>query len=70
MDRNQLWKDARPAMLIALAMAVLQIVTGLITYQQSTQLVRESKFVAAAHLANGLVAAIADLVVLKDYAAI
>ncbi len=70
MDRNQLWKDARPAMLIALAMALLQIVTGLITYQQSTQLVRESKFVAAANLANGLVAAIADLVVLKDYAAI
>jgi signal transduction histidine kinase len=69
-DRNQLWKDARPAMLIALAMALLQIVTGLITYQQSTQLVRESKFVAAANLANGLVAAIADLVVLKDYAAI
>ena len=70
LDRHQIWKDARPALLIALALALLQIATGWITYQQSTQLVRDTKFSSAANLANGLVAAIADLVVLKDYAAI
>ena len=69
LDRQN-WKDARPALLIALALALLQIATGWITYQQSTQLVRDTKFSSAASLANGLVAAIADLVVLKDYAAI
>ncbi|NBX55563.1 MAG: hypothetical protein EBQ82_07530 [Betaproteobacteria bacterium] len=57
-------------MLIALALALLQIVTGLVAYHQSTQLLRETKFSTAANLANGLVTAIADLVVLKDYAAI
>ena len=56
--------------LIALALALLQIATGWITYQQSTNLVRESKFSAAANLANGLVAAISDALVVKDYAAI
>jgi len=70
LDRHQVWKDARPALLIALALALLQMATGWITYQQSTQLVRDTKFSSAANLANGLVAAIADLVVLKDYAAI
>jgi len=70
LDRQKSWKDARPALLIALALALLQIATGWITYQQSTQLVRDTKFSSAASLANGLVAAIADLVVLKDYAAI
>ena len=70
LDRQKSWKDARPALLIALALALLQIATGWITYQQSTQLVRDTKFLSAASLANGLVAAIADLVVLKDYAAI
>ena len=70
LDRQKNWKDARPALLIALALALLQIATGWITYQQSTQLVRDTKFSSAASLANGLVAAIADLVVLKDYAAI
>ena len=69
LDRQN-WKDARPALLIALALALLQIATGWVTYQQSTQLVRDTKFSSAASLANGLVAAIADLVVLKDYAAI
>ena len=69
LDRQN-WKDARPALLIALALALLQIATGWITYQQSTQMVRDTKFSSAASLANGLVAAIADLVVLKDYAAI
>ena len=70
LDRQKNWKDAKPALLIALALALLQIATGWITYQQSTQLVRDTKFSSAASLANGLVAAIADLVVLKDYAAI
>jgi hypothetical protein len=70
LDRHQVWKDARPALLIALALALLQMATGWITYQQSTQLVRDTKFSSAANLANGLVAAIVDLVVLKDYAAI
>ncbi len=70
LDRQKSWKDARPALLIALALALLQIATGWITYQQSTQMVRDTKFSSAASLANGLVAAIADLVVLKDYAAI
>ena len=70
LDRNNTWRNARPALLIALALALLQLVTGWVTYQQSTQLVRETKFSSAASLANGLVAAIADLVVLKDYAAI
>ena len=36
LDRQN-WKDARPALLIALALALLQIATGWITYQQSTR---------------------------------
>ena len=69
-ERINHWKDIRPALLIVLALAVVQIATGWITYQQSTNLVRESKFSAAANLANGLVAAISDALVVKDYAAI
>ena len=53
LDRQN-WKDARPALLIALALALLQIATGWVTYQQSTQLVRDTKFSSAASLANGL----------------
>jgi len=69
-ERINHWRDIRPALLIVLALAVVQIATGWITYQQSTNLVRESKFSAAANLANGLVAAISDALVVKDYAAI
>ena len=64
------WKSLRPALLIGLALALLQIGTGVLAYYQSKSLLWESKFLMAKNLTQGLVVAVADQVVLKDYAAI
>jgi len=64
------WKSIRPALWIGLALALLQIATGVVAYYQSKSLLWESKFQLSKNLAQGLVVAVADQVVLKDYAAV
>lgn len=64
------WKSLRPALLIGLALALLQIGTGVLAYYQSKSLLWESKFQMAKNLTQGLVVAVADQVVLKDYSAV
>jgi signal transduction histidine kinase len=64
------WKSIRPALWIGLALALLQIATGVVAYYQSKSLLWESKFQLSKNLAQGLVVAVADQVVLKDYSAI
>ncbi|MFY8179711.1 MAG: hypothetical protein ACOVKR_09875, partial [Limnohabitans sp.] len=67
---NSQWKDIKPALLIGLALALLQIGSGLATYYQSKNILWEGKFQTAQSLTHGLVVAVADQVVLKDYAAL
>lgn len=62
------WRGLRPALLIGFALALLQIGTGVLAYYQSKNLLWEGKFQLAKNLTQGLVVAIADQVVLKDYA--
>lgn len=64
------WKGLRPALLIGFALAVLQIGSGVLAYYQSKNLLLEGKLQAAHNLSQGLVVAIADQVVLKDYASV
>ena len=64
------WKNIKPALLIGLALALLQIGSGLATYYQSKNILWEGKFQTAQNLTHGLVVAVADQVVLKDYAAL
>jgi signal transduction histidine kinase len=64
------WKSIKPALLIGLALALLQIGSGLVTYHQSKNILWEGKFQTAQSLTDGLVVAVADQVVLKDYAAL
>ncbi len=64
------WKSIRPALWIGLALALLQIATGVVAYYQSKSLLWENKFQLSKNLAQGLVVAVADQVVLKDYAAV
>jgi len=62
------WKSIKPALFIGLALALLQIGSGLATYHQSKNILWEGKFQTAQNLTHGLVVAVADQVVLKDYA--
>jgi len=64
------WKSIRPALLIGLALALLQIGSGLATYDQSKNILWEGKFQTAQSLTQGLVVAVADQIALKDYAAL
>lgn len=64
------WRGLKPALLIGLALALLQIGSGLLAYQQSKNLLWEGKFQLAKNLTQGLVVAIVDPVVVKDYAAL
>lgn len=64
------WRSLKPALLIGFALALLQIGTGVLAYYQSKNLLWESKFQLAKNLTNGLVVAVADQVVLRDYAAL
>ena len=64
------WKSIKPALLIGVALALLQIGSGLATYHQSKNILWEGKFQTAQSLTHGLVVAVADQVVLKDYAAL
>jgi signal transduction histidine kinase len=64
------WKSIRPALLIGVALALLQIGSGLAAYYQSKSLLWEGKFQTAHNLTQGLVVAVADQMVLKDYASV
>jgi signal transduction histidine kinase len=64
------WKNIKPALLIGLALALLQIGSGLAAYYQSKSLLWEGKYQAAQSLSRGLVVAVADQMVLKDYASV
>ena len=63
------WKSLRPALVIGFLLALLQIGSGVVAYYQSKNLLWEGKFQAAHNLAQGLVVAVADQVVVQDYAA-
>jgi signal transduction histidine kinase len=63
------WKSIKPALLIGLALALLQIGSGLAAYYQSKNLLWESKYQSGQNLSRGLVVALAEPIVLKDYAA-
>jgi uncharacterized membrane protein (UPF0136 family) len=63
------WKSIKPALLIGLALALLQIGSGLAAYYQSKNLLWESKYQSSRNLSRGLVVALAEPMVLKDYAA-
>jgi signal transduction histidine kinase len=64
------WKSIKPALLIGLALALLQIGSGVAAYYQSKSLLWEGKFQTAQNLTQGLVVAVADQMVLKDYASV
>ena len=64
------WKSIKPAVLIGLALALLQIGSGLAAYYQSKNLLWEGKFQTSLNLTQGLVVAVADQMVLKDYASV
>ncbi len=64
------WKSVKPAVLIGLALALLQIGFGVASYYQSKNILWESKYQTAENLTQGLVVAIADQIVLKDYASV
>jgi len=64
------WKSIKPAVLIGLALALLQIGSGLAAYYQSKNLLWEGKFQTSHNLTQGLVVAVADQMVLKDYASV
>jgi signal transduction histidine kinase len=62
------WKNIKPALLIGLALALLQIGSGIAAYYQSKSLLWEGKYQTAQNLSRGLVVAVADQMVQKDYA--
>jgi len=64
------WQTIKPALLIGLALALLQIGSGLAAYYQSKNLLWEGKFQTSHNLAQGLIVAVADQMVLKDYASV
>lgn len=64
------WKSIKPALLIGLALALLQIGSGMAAYYQSKSLLWEGKFQTSHNLTQGLVVAVADQMILKDYAAV
>ena len=64
------WKNIKPALLIGLALALLQIGSGVAAYYQSKSLLWEGKYQTSQNLSRGLVVAVADQMVLKDYASI
>ncbi len=64
------WRSIKPAVFIGLALALLQIGYGLAAYYQSKNLLWEGKFQTSHNLTQGLVVAVADQMVLKDYASV
>ena len=64
------WKSFKPALLIGLALAALQIFSGLAAYYQSKNLLWDSKYQTAQNLTQGLIVSVVDQVVTKDYGSI
>ena len=64
------WKSIKPALLIGLALAALQIGSGVAAYYQSKSLLWDGKYQTAQNLSRGLVVAVADQMVVKDYASV
>jgi signal transduction histidine kinase len=64
------WKSVKPALFIGLALALLQIGSGVAAYYQSKNLLWEGKYQTSQNLSRGLVVAVADQMVLKDYASV
>ena len=64
------WKSIKPALLIGLALALLQIGSGVAAYYQSKSLLWEGKYQTSENLSRGLVVAVADQMVMKDYASV
>ena len=62
------WKNIKPSLLIGLALALLQIGSGISAYYQAQSLLWEGKYQTAQNLSRGLVVAVADQMVQKDYA--
>ena len=64
------WKSIKPALLIGLALALLQIGSSVAAYYQSKSWLWEGKYQTSQNLSRGLVVAVADQMVLKDYASV
>ena len=64
------WKSIKPALFIGLALATLQIFSGLAAYYQSKNLLWDSKYQTALNLTKGLIVSVVDQVVTKDYGSI
>jgi signal transduction histidine kinase len=64
----QQWRRVRPAMLIALALAVLQLGLGAVAYYQSRNVMIEGRLSAAHSLTQGLVVAIGEEWAQRNYA--
>ena len=64
------WKSFKPALLIGLALATLQIFSGFAAYYQSKNLLWDSKYQTAENLTKGLIVSVVDQVVTKDYGSI
>jgi hypothetical protein len=64
------WKSIKPALFIGFALALLQIGSGVAAYYQSKSLLWEGKYQTSENLSRGLVVAVADQMVLKDYASV
>lgn len=64
------WDSLKPALLIALALATLQIFSGIAAYYQSKNLLWDSKYQTAQNLTKGLIVSVVDQIVTKDYGSI
>jgi len=64
------WKSFKPVLLIGLALATLQIFSGIAAYYQSKNLLWDSKYQTAQNLTQGLIVSVVDQVVTKDYGSI
>ena len=64
------WKSIKPALMIGLALALLQIGSSVAAYYQSKSWLWEGKYQTSQNLSRGLVVAVADQMVLKDYASV
>jgi hypothetical protein len=64
------WKNIKPALVIGLALSLLQIGSGVAAYYQSKNVLWEGKYQTAQNLAQGLVVAVADQMAMKDYASV
>ncbi|MEY4363675.1 MAG: sporulation kinase [Pseudomonadota bacterium] len=65
---SQQWRRVRPALLIALALAILQLGLGAVAYYQSRNVLIEGRLSAAHSLTQGLVVAVGEEWAQRNYA--